>query len=144
MISKIMKDYNIIFLEIKARNVVVVKVPRDTWYFKKHTFTSMSSFFFFNEFSSTVKRMCGNCVNISRLRRCVHWTKCMQSSYRMKIKRWVRINEKTDWYAVLILLIMVLSCVMQIPIWKQKSSRGGEPVIWVRRVRHNNEGGWSI
>lgn len=43
-----MKDYNIIiFLEIKARNVVVIKVPRDTWYFKKHTFTSMSSFFFF-------------------------------------------------------------------------------------------------
>ncbi|XP_053469160.1 protein N-terminal glutamine amidohydrolase isoform X3 [Ictalurus furcatus] len=74
--------------------------------------------------------MCGNCVNISRLRRCVHWTKCMQSSYRMKIKRWVRINEKTDRYAVLVLLIMVLSCVMQIPIWKQKSSRGGEPVIW--------------
>lgn len=26
-----------------------------------------------------------------------------------------------------------LSCVMQIPIWKQKSSKGNEPVIWVRR-----------
>lgn len=33
---------------------------------------------------------------------------------------------------------------MQIPIWKQKSSRGGELVIWVRRSRHKNEGRKSI
>lgn len=42
---------------------------------------------------------------------------------------------------VLMVFIMVVSCVMQIPIWKQKSSKGGQPVIWVWRSHDKkNEG----
>jgi len=37
-------------------------------------------------FVSAVRRMCGNCANMSRIRGRAHWMRCMQSLYLTKEK----------------------------------------------------------